>query len=71
MDDLKYPPTPGGRGGGSFLTDFVFPLPLESVGVFFSLFYSSCFMNIPPHIFPSCNSSEGCHLDSWTHSCLI
>lgn len=47
MDDLKYPPTPGGRGGGSFLTDFVFPLPLESVGVFFSLFYSSCFMNIP------------------------
>lgn len=40
-----------GRGGVSFLTDFVFSLPLESVG-FFSLFYSPCFMNILPHISP-------------------
>lgn len=49
MDDLKYPPTPRGGGGISFLSDFVFPLPLKSVGcfVFFFLFYSPCFMNIP------------------------
>lgn len=70
MDDLKYPPTPRGGGGIFFLSDFVFPLPLKSVGCLFS-FLLSLLHEYSPHIFPSCNSSEGCHLDGWTHSCLI
>lgn len=70
MDDLKYLPSLGAEVASPLLDDFVFSLPLESVWFAFFLFYSPCFMNLPPHIFPSCNSSEGCHLEAWTHSCL-
>lgn len=52
--------------GISFLTDFVFHLPLESVGFVSLPLLLSLFHESSPHIFPPPIIAENCHLEGRT-----